>query len=143
MNGGKFFLDTNIFVYLFDTAAPAKSRTAEKLVRSAIQTKRGVVSYQVVQEFFNIALTRFAKPVRQREAEYHLRTLFQPLLGVHSSQRLFLEAIRIWEEHRFSWYDCIIVSAALEAGCETLYTEDLQSGRKLGRLQIENPFLGL
>src|SRR6266478_751201 len=56
---GKFFLDTNVFVYEFDTREPEKSALAADLVRKAIATRSGVVSYQVVQEFFSVAFTRF------------------------------------------------------------------------------------
>ena len=59
---GRFFLDTNanIFVYSFDANSPKKSARARKLIRSAIETRGGIVSYQVVQEFFNVALRRFS-----------------------------------------------------------------------------------
>ena len=65
----RFFLDTNVFVYAFDVNSPKKSAQAEKLIRSAIQTRGGIVSYQVVQEFFNVALRRFAKPMTSTDAE--------------------------------------------------------------------------
>jgi predicted nucleic acid-binding protein len=55
----RFFLDTNIFVYSFDASSPKKAAESRKLIRSAIQTRNGIVSYQVVQEFFNVALRRF------------------------------------------------------------------------------------
>src|SRR3984957_3443092 len=57
---GRFFLDTNIFVYSFDASSPKKAAQARKLIRSAIETRSGIVSYQVLQEFFNVALVRFA-----------------------------------------------------------------------------------
>ena len=139
---GRFFLDTNVFVYEFDALHRGKSDRASKLVRSAIASKRGVVSYQVVQEFFNVAFTRFSKPMALSDAEHYLFTIFKPLLAVHSSPRLFLEALRIRQAHRFSWYDSLIVAAALESGCETLYTEGLQAGRKLEGIRIEDPFAG-
>jgi predicted nucleic acid-binding protein len=60
---GKFFLDTNIFVYSFDASSPKKAAQATKLIRKGIETRGGIVSYQVVQEFFNVALRRFAKPM--------------------------------------------------------------------------------
>ena len=91
----RFFLDTNVFVYAFDTREPEKSAMAKQLVRTAIKTKSGVVSYQVVQEFFSVAFTRFLEPLPVHEAEHYFRTIFSPLLAVHSSPRLFLEAIRI------------------------------------------------
>ena len=57
----RFFLDTNIFVYSFDRGSAAKSRRATQLIREAVSTRKGIVSYQVVQEFFNLALRRFAQ----------------------------------------------------------------------------------
>ena len=135
-----FFLDTNVFVYKFDARELDKTKRASELIRTAVATKRGVVSYQVVQEFFNIALTRFAKPFTIGEAEDYLSTTFNPLLAVHSSPRLFLEALHIQAQHQFSWYDALIVAAAQQANCSILYTEDMQHGRRIGELRIENPF---
>ncbi len=136
----RFFLDTNVFVYAFDTREPEKSAAASDLVRKAIKTKSGVVSYQVVQEFFSVAFTRFQKPLPVLDAEHYIQTIFSPLLAVHSSPRLFLEAIRIRNTHRLSWYDSLIVAAALESNCGILYSEDLQTGRNLEGIKIENPF---
>src|SRR5213078_4170907 len=82
---GRFFLDTNIFVYSFDASAPKKAAQATKLIRRGINTRGGIVSYQVVQEFFNVALRRFAKPMSSPDAEQYLSTTFRPLLAVHSS----------------------------------------------------------
>ena len=135
-----FFLDTNVFVYKFDTREPEKTRRASDLIRTAVASKRGVVSYQVVQEFFNIALTRFDKPFSIGEAEDYLSFTFKPILAVHSSPRLFLEALHIQKQHQFSWYDALIVAAAQEVNCSILYTEDMQHGRRIGDLKIENPF---
>lgn len=135
-----FFLDTNVFVYKFDTREPAKTRRASELIRSALASKQGVVSYQVVQEFFKVALTRFAKPFSLGEAEDYLSLTFKPILAVHSSPRLFLEALHIQTQHRFSWDDALIVAAAQQANCSILYTEDMQDGRRIGELRIENPF---
>lgn len=135
-----FFLDTNVFVYKFDTREPDKTKRASDLIRTAVATKRGVVSYQVVQEFFNVALTRFVKPFTTGEAEDYLSATFNPLLAVHSSPRLFLAALQIQSQHQFSWYDALIVAAAQQANCSILYTEDMQHGRRIGELRIENPF---
>lgn len=136
----RFFLDTNVFVYAFDTREPAKSQRAAELIRSAVASRRGVVSYQVVQEFFNIALTRFAKPFSTREAEDSLAVTFKPILAVHSSPRLVMEALRVHGQYQFSWYDALIVAAALQAECSVLYTEDMQHGQRVGDLKIQNPF---
>ncbi len=138
---GRFFLDTNIFVYSFDRGAVAKSRRAAQLIRSALTTQKGVVSYQVVQEFFNVALQRFAPSMKTDEAEEYLTTTFRPLLSVHSSQALYMEALHLQSRHRLSWYDSLIVAAAIHAGCDLLLTEDLQHGQRFGDLRIENPFV--
>jgi predicted nucleic acid-binding protein len=137
----RFFLDTNIFVYSFDRTAPAKAEKAGKLITKALETQKGVVSYQVVQEFFNVALKRFSHPMRVADAEQYLGTVFRPLLSVHSSASLYGEALRFQAKTGLSWFDSLIVSAALQANCDLVLTEDLQHGQRFGSLRIENPFL--
>ncbi len=136
----RFFLDTNVFVYSFDPTAAAKNRRATQLIREAVSTRKGIVSYQVVQEFFNLALRRFADPMSLAEAEQYLSVVFRPLLAVQSSPALISEALRLTGRYRLSWYDSLIVAAALESGCEVLYSEDLQHGQRFGQLKVENPF---
>ncbi|HZZ17639.1 MAG TPA: PIN domain-containing protein [Candidatus Sulfotelmatobacter sp.] len=137
---GRFFLDTNIFVYTFDPHAPAKARKAVQLIRGAANTGEGIISYQVVQEFFSVAFKRFARPMSVAEAEQYFITVLRPLLAVHSSPTIYFEALRIAEKHRISWYDSLIVAAALEGQCDRLYSEDFQHGARIENLRIENPF---
>ncbi len=136
----RFFLDTNIFVYSFDRSSAAKAQRAEKLIRQAVATRKGIVSYQVVQEFFNVALRRFARPMTVAEAEQYLGTVFRPLLAVQSSQALCSAALGLKDKYRLSWYDCLIVAAAMEGRSGVLYSEDFQHGQRFGDLQVENPF---
>ncbi|HEV2135126.1 MAG TPA: PIN domain-containing protein [Terracidiphilus sp.] len=137
----RYFLDTNIFVYSFDSAAPAKARKAQDLIAEALATGKGVVSYQVVQEFFNAALRRFALPMKIADAERYLTSVFRPLLGVQSSGALFSQALLTFGKNKLSWYDSLIVAAALQANCDLLYSEDMQHGQKYGNLRVVNPFL--
>ena len=137
----RFFLDTNIFVYAFDETAPIKSRGADDLIDEAITAHKGVVSYQVVQEFFNIAFKRFTPRKSLADAEQYLGVTFRPLLSVHSSQALYLEALQLHSRWRLAWYDSLIVAAAIRADCDILYSEDLQHGQRFGGLEIVNPFL--
>lgn len=137
----RFFLDTNVFVYSFDRTAPVKRNTATELIRKAHTSGKGVISYQVVQEFFNVALRRFTPTMQPQEAQAYLKSIFLPLLGIHSSQSLYLEALHLQTHHRLSWYDSIIVASAAKAQCTLLFSEDMQHGRKFGDLQIQNPFL--
>ncbi len=136
----RFFLDTNLFVYTFDGTAPVKAKKSAQLIRRAADTGEGIISYQVVQEFFNVAFRRFARPMSVAEAEQYLITVLRPLLAVHSSPAIYFAALRIAEKHRISWYDSLIVAAALEGQCERLCSEDFQHGRKIEGLRIENPF---
>lgn len=138
---GKFFLDTNIFVYSFDASSPKKAAQATKLIRKGIETRGGVISYQVVQEFFNVALRRFAKPMSSLDAEQYLATTFRALLAVHSSPALYGEALRIGARFRLAWYDSLIVASAIEGQCDVLYSEDLQDGQHIGSVTICNPFV--
>ncbi len=137
---GRTFLDTNIFIYSFDQSSPSKARRSVNLIREAIDRRKGVVSFQVVQEFFNVALRRFATPMTTAEAAQYLATTFQPLLSVQSSERLYNRAFQI-DSHRLSWYDSLIVAAALESHSDVLLTEDLQDGQKFGSLIVRNPFI--
>lgn len=137
----RFFLDTNIFVYSVDPTPHEKQSRAEQLIRSGLSSHKGVVSYQVVQEFFNVALRKFAQPFNRTEAEQFLATTFRPLLSIHSSNLLYMTAMRVHFDSGLSWYDSLIVGAAMESECRVLYTEDLQHGQKFGPLQVVNPFL--
>jgi predicted nucleic acid-binding protein len=137
----RFFLDTNIFVYSFDRSSVQRARTASKLIRKALTTQKGIISYQVVQEFFNVALRRFSQPMKSADAEQYLATVLRPLLGVHSSAALYAEALHFQAQSRLSWYDSLIVAAATQAKCDFLFTEDLQHGQRFGSLQVANPFL--
>jgi predicted nucleic acid-binding protein len=137
----RYLLDTNIFVYSFATDDPAKNRTACRLIDEALHTGKGLVSYQSVQEFFNVALRRFTPPIKVDEAQRYFSTVFRPLLAVHSSPALYLEALQLYEQHKLSWYDGLIVASAVLSECEILYSEDFQDGRRFGALRVQNPFV--
>ena len=113
----------------------------QKFYDQALSTQKGVISYQFMQEFFNVALRRFSQPMQTADAEQYLSTVLRPLLAVHSSQVLYAEALRLHAQSGFSWYDSLIVSSAIQARGDLLYTEDLQHGQRFGGLQVRNPFL--
>lgn len=136
----RFFLDTNVFVYSFDETYPQKSARATKLIRQAVQSGNGIISFQVVQEFFNVALRRFTHPMTTAEAEQFLAITLRPLLTVHSSAALCVEALRLYSSHSLPWYDSMVLAAAIEGGAQVLYSEDFQHGQQFGDLRIEDPF---
>jgi predicted nucleic acid-binding protein len=135
-----FFLDTNVFAYTVDSSEPAKRNTARELVRLGVESGRGNVSYQVVQEFLNLAVRKFANTMKLQDAEDYFTNILRPMLSVHSSPALFHEALHIHARYKLSWYDSLIVAAALSAGCDTLYSEDLKNGLRIGSLTVRNPF---
>jgi len=137
----RFFLDTNIFAYMFDQAAAAKAQLSERLVRTGIRTRKGVISYQVAQEFFNVAFRKFRPPMSAADAYTYFISPLRPLLKVPFSQALVFQAISIREKHSIPWYDALILAAAIESECKILYSEDFQHGRKLEGVKILNPFV--
>ena len=136
----EFFLDTNVLVYTFDSSAPAKRARARDLVRRALEDGSGVISWQVVQEFLNVALHRFERPLSGRDAaDYHAEVL-TPLCQVFPTPELCRNALAIHAETGFRYYDSLILAGAVASGARTLLTEDLQAGREVRGVRITNPF---
>lgn len=141
MSADKFFLDTNIFVYSFEFSSPRKVQIADGLIDQAVVSGRGVVSYQVVQEFFSVALRKFPTRMTHAEAQTFFSNVFRPLYAVSFSPALMFRAIQMVHEHQLSWYDSIILAAAIESDCQILYSEDFQHGRTIEGVRLQNPFL--
>ncbi len=132
------FLDSNIFVYVFDKTDARKSDIAANLVRRVHAEQTAAISFQVVQETLNV-LTRKLKAT-ETQARIFLEHMLLPLWHVMPSVVLYQSALDIQARLQFGFYDSLIIAAALEAGCTRLYSEDMQHGQKIGRLVINNPF---
>jgi predicted nucleic acid-binding protein len=137
---GKFFIDTNIIVYSFDRDSPGKREKARSIVEEAVTTGNGVVSFQVVQEFLNVATRKFKKALQLDDARQFLEEILLPLCDLFPNNAFYRNALDIKERTGYSFYDAMILQAALEAQCRVLYSEDLQDGFKLFDLTIINPF---
>ena len=133
------FLDTNILIYAIDRDAPAKRERARHIIEQALVERDAVISFQVVQEWTNIALRKFGLTARQVESFF--ATFLQPLWSVHPSAAIFERALSIHAETGFAWYDSLIVSSAAAAPATILLSEDLQHGRVVRGVRIENPFV--
>lgn len=133
----KQFLDTNILVYSFDHSAPDKRKHALEII---YQTDTWLISWQVVQEFSNVALHRFAKPMPTKDLADYLRLILLPRCRVMPTGQLYEQALRIQTQTQYRFYDSLIVASALVSGADTLYSEDLQADRFIGKLRIVNPF---
>lgn len=139
---GREFVDTNIWLYaLVDPARPNDSDKHLRAAQLVRQLSRPVISSQVAGELCRNLLKKSAL------TEEHLRRLIDdwyPNCVLHaSSQEQHLLASQLRETASFSFWDSLIVAAALDAGCSTLYSEDMQHGQVVdGRLTIFNPPLG-
>ncbi|MDE0026932.1 MAG: PIN domain-containing protein [Spirochaetaceae bacterium] len=136
------FVDSNVFVYLFDEGDPAKRRRAREIVRLSL-SQSWVVSYQVVQETLNVITRKLKTPVTADHARRFLHAVLLPLWSVAPSAELYRRGLEIQSRYQYGFYDALIIAAALEASCTRLLSEALQHGQRIDTLTIENPFLGL
>lgn len=136
----KYFLDTNILVYSFDHSSPAKQDRAIQLINDALVYGTGIISYQVIQEFINVALKKFKTPLTLKELKQYLHCVLIPLCEHYGNSDLFDNALEIQDNSKYSFYDSLIITAALESHCSILYSEDLHHQQHLQSLQIINPF---
>lgn len=139
MSGSAFF-DSNTLIYRFSPLEALKQERARELIRQAVAAGNGVMSYQVVQEVLNVGLKGATGLLTMREANLLLQSFSQDFKIVAWSLSLVDRALQIKERYEFQWYDSLVLSAALGAKCETLYTEDLQHGQRIEGLVVVNPF---
>ena len=137
----KFFLDTNIFVYSFDDRNRIKQKKAQSLIDTALAERSGLISTQVIQEFLNVALRKFDKPLSVQEGRSYLDVVLTPLCEVFPTAKLYQHALELKAETGFAFYDSLIIASALSTNCKVLYTEDLQNNQRIADLIIKNPFL--
>ena len=135
------FLDSNVFIYLFDKQDTRKQRVATEIVAAASQSPHATISHQVVQETLNAMLRLTALAPTQDDAADFLANVLLPLWRVAPTAGLFSSALGIHRRYQYSFYDSLIIAAALAAGCDRLLTEDLQHGQRIEGLTIHNPFL--
>ena len=137
----RVFFDTNIVVYCFDTLEPRKQTRAKDLLAYALNGQLGIVSYQVIQEFCNVASKAKRLQLPQERILAYVNLVLQPMNQVSSSPQLIEAALKLRGEHGFSFYDSLIIASATQAKCQVLYSEDMQHMQRVGSLQIINPFL--
>lgn len=131
------FFDTDVLVYTQDRLEPAKQAAARALVEQAIAAGEFTVSTQVLQEFYAVATKKRMLAPAQATA---LVQAWAENEVVSTTPELLLRAFALQQSSRISVWDALIVQAALDAGCTTLYTEDLQHGVTFGALALVNPF---
>jgi predicted nucleic acid-binding protein len=131
------FFDTNVLIYADDKAAPGKQRRALDLVAEHRRARTGVISLQVLQEYF-VTVTRklrvessIARRKVELLAEFHVAA---------PDVTDILAAIDLHRLHNFSFWDALVIRSAKQSGCTVLFSEDMQHTRDIDGLQIVNPF---
>ena len=137
----KYFLDTNIFVHSFNSREKGKQLRSLELISVAIDKQTGCISYQVIQEFLNVATRKFIKPLSISDCQRYLNSVLEPLCEVFASVGLYNQSLEISERWRYSFYDSLIIAAAINSRCSILYSEDLQHGQIIQGLTISNPYV--
>ena len=136
---GRVFLDTNVTVYLFDADAPAKQQQARELFSRQAYRGRLMTSTQVLQEFYVSVTRKLARPLSADVACQAVKSLAAlPIVQVDTP--IIFAAIKRSRTDQLSFWDALIIEAALAGGALHLYSEDLQDGRIIAGMRIENPF---
>ncbi len=134
------FVDANILVYAFDSSAGSKKITAERLLQRLWATGTGCLSVQVLQEFFVTVTRKVAKPMSSDDAAERVRELVAWRVFAPTAQDV-LAAITLQKAEHLSFWDAMVVHAAGEAGCEVLWTENLNDGQVIRGVTVRDPFV--
>jgi predicted nucleic acid-binding protein len=136
----KIFLDTNVLVYAHDLDAGEKQSLAADIVSNLWESRNGVLSIQVLKEFYVTLTRKVSSPLSKLEA----RKLVQKYSHWHvvlNDPLIIVQASEIEESYNLSFWDALIVSAAYSQNVPTILTEDLTHGQIIEGILIENPFI--
>lgn len=131
------FFDTNVLLYSDDESAPAKQRRCRDLVAEHRRSKSGVVSLQVLQEYFVNVTRNLGVDPQMARRKVEILSEFDVVVPDVAD---ILGAIDLHRLHGFSFWDALVLRAATQAGCSVLLTEDFQDGREIDGIQVVNPF---
>lgn len=134
------FVDTNVLVYAHTLAEGEKYSIAKKLIDDLWQSRRGVLSTQVLQEFCYVLTRKIRPPVPSRSVA-KLALNFVDWTMVAGSAQLAVSALELSDLYKVSYWDALIIGAAQSVNCSILYTEDLNNGQRFGSLRVVNPFV--
>jgi predicted nucleic acid-binding protein len=133
------FFDTNVLVYAFDEGEAEKRAVALRLIQEHLEDGEGMISVQVLREFY-VSVRWLSRPLSVAEAEIALE-LFARFSPASEDGRMVVGAVSRSREFMLSFWDALILEAALRSGADTLLTEDLQHGQRIEGLTVVNPFL--
>ena len=137
---GREFIDTNVLIYADDDRDPQKRDLARDLIRALLRGRRGVLSLQVLQEFFAAATRKLGMSGEEAKRRVVLYSRFDVVTLIPAD---LFAAIDLHRLHHLSIWDCLIVRAAMNGRCATLHTGDLSDGAVIESLTVSNPFAAL
>ena len=140
MAGDKTFVDTNIIIYAYDVSAGEKHEVAKDILVSLWKSGLGVISTQVLQEFFVAVTRKLPKPLEPVAAKEIIGDFLKWDIISHDGQSI-LEAIDIHMKYGYSFWDSLILESAGRGGASLLLSEDLSTNRVIHGVTIRNPFL--
>jgi predicted nucleic acid-binding protein len=137
---GKTFIDTNVLIYAHDKDAGAKNEAAKAHLRELWSERTGVLSVQVLQEFYVNVTRKIATPL-SRESARSVVNSYAIWCGETTPAEISA-AFRIEDESGIGFWDALIVSSAVKCGATRILSEDLNAGQRVGGIVIQNPFAG-
>jgi predicted nucleic acid-binding protein len=140
MNGmsGKAFVDTNVLIYAHDVDAREKNEIAKALLRELWSERTGVLSMQVLQEFYVNVTRKIPLPLSKETARRVVNSY--AIWCVETTPAEISAAFRIEDESRIGFWDALIVSTAVKCNASRILSEDLNAGQRIAGIPIENPF---
>jgi predicted nucleic acid-binding protein len=136
----KTFLDTNVLIYAHDVDAGEKHETAKSLLRELWSERNGVLSMQVLQEFYVNVTRKIPRPLSKQFARQVVNSY--AIWCVAAAPADISTAFQIEDESRIGFWDALIVAAALKGGADRILSEDLNARQTIAGIRIENPFAG-
>jgi predicted nucleic acid-binding protein len=134
----KTFVDTNVLIYAHDVDAKARHDAAKQVLRELWSERAGVLSMQVLQEFYVNVTRKIATPIPKDKARLVVNSY--SIWCIETTPAEIAAAFRIEDESRIGFWDALIVASAAKAGAERILSEDLNARQKIAGIRIENPF---
>lgn len=133
------FVDTNVLLYAYDVTAGERHDRGRELVGRLGRERAGVLSVQVLQEFYVNATRKIAQPLSPESARERIRALSRWRLHTPTAADV-IAAIEVSEQSQLSFWDAMIVRSATQMNCSVLWTEDLNHGQHVSGVELRNPF---
>ena len=137
----KTFIDTNVLIYAHDIDANAKHKIAKEVLQELWSERTGVLSAQVLQEFYVNITRKIPSPLSKDLARLVVSSY--AIWCLETTPTEILAAFRIEDESRIGFWDALIISSAAKLGATRILSEDLNAGQRIAGILVVNPFVGI